>query len=167
MEAWRAGPAIASPRGHGRGRDWPGRSGAGGRDRGRPRGGSFCRWKSSRSRDRDGSGASARAGEIEKERPGRQGLRLLTRGQKTGTQRRDVETLGAGVGGEKGTWAGGGRRGRRKELKEKETGSVPRRSDYSNVLCLLIMYFISSARWRVGGGYDSAQIRCKFMEMET
>lgn len=69
--------------------------------------------------------------------------------------------------GRKATWAGGRRRGRRKELKEKETGTVTRHSDYSNVLYLLIMYFISSARWRVGGGYDSAQIRCKFMEMET
>lgn len=56
----------------------------------------------------------------------------------------------------------GVRRGPRKELNRKGTGRVTLLSDYSNLLYLLIMYFISAA-W---GGYDSAQIRCKFMEME-
>lgn len=45
---------------------------------------------------------------------------------------------------------------------EKRQRKVTLLSDYSNLLYLLIMYFVSSA-W---GGYDSAQIGCKFMEME-
>lgn len=56
------------------------------------------------------------------------------------------------------TLAGGGSGvswGPRKELNGKETGKVTPLPDYSNLLYLLIMYFISSA-W--GGGYDSAQI---------
>lgn len=105
-------------------------------------------------------GPSARGGQIGKER--QREMVFLRRSQKIKNQGEKWE---AGGGWEKdslGSWGSGASGGPRKELNGREAGKVTRLSDYLNVLYLLIMNFISSA-W---GGHDSAQIGCKFMEMQ-
>lgn len=76
------------------------------------------------------------------------------RSQKIKDQGEKWETRGGWEKDNSGSWGSGVSSGPRKELNGRETEEVTGLSDYSNVLYLLIMNFISSA-W---GGYDSAQI---------
>lgn len=99
-------------------------------------------------------GRSALGDQIGKERQRRCGPGLLMRSQKIKNQGEKWESRGGREKDNAGSRGSGVSSGPRKELNGRGTGKVTRLSDYSNLLYLLIMNFISSA-W---GGYDSAQI---------